>query len=143
MKTWLTASLSLASSLEPTLVELVKIRASQINGCANCINLHAAEARENGETEQRIYLLSAWQEAPCYTDRERAALGWTEALTRLSEGHTQLSAYEALKAQFTDEEQVKLTLTIVVINGWNRIAVGFGGFVDPASVKSAARAAAA
>ena len=118
--------LAIASSLEPSLAELVKIRASQINGCANCINMHAAEAREKGETEQRIYLLSAWREAPCYTDRERAALGWTEALTRLSEGHAHASAYEALKAQFTEEEQVKLTLMINVINGWNRIAVGFG-----------------
>ena len=127
MKTWLGASIPLASSLEPTLTELVKIRASQINGCANCINMHTVYARGDGETEQRIYLLPAWREAPCYTDRERAALGWTEAL----------------KAQFTEEEQVKLTLTIVVINGWNRIAVGFGGFVDPAAVKSAAKAAAA
>jgi len=90
------------------------------------INLHAAEARENGETEQRIYLLPAWREAPCYTDRERTALGWTEALTRLSEGQGHASAYEALKAQFTEEEQIKLTLTINIINGWNRIAVGFG-----------------
>ena len=137
MKTWFGASLAIASSLEPTLAELVKIRASQINGCANCINLHTVQAREKGETEQRIYLLSAWREAPCYTDRERAALGWTEALTRLSEGHQQESAYEALKAQFNEEEQVKLTLIINVINGWNRIAVGFGGFADPAAVKSA------
>ena len=87
MKNWTGTSIAIASSLEPSLAELVKIRASQINGCANCINMHAAEARAKGETEQRIYLLSAWREAPCYTDRERAALGWTEALTRLSEGH--------------------------------------------------------
>ena len=126
MKTWVGTSIAIASSLEPSLAELVKIRASQINGCANCINMHTAEAREKGETEQRIYLLSAWREAPCYTDRERAALGWTEALTRLSEGHTHESAYEALKAEFTEEEQVKLTLMINVINGWNRLAVGFG-----------------
>jgi AhpD family alkylhydroperoxidase len=106
-------------------MRLVEIRASQINGCANCINMHAAEAREKGETEQRIYLLSAWREAPCYTDRERAALGWTDALTRLSEGHQLEGAREALKAQFTEEEQVKLTLMVNVINGWNRIAVGF------------------
>jgi alkylhydroperoxidase family enzyme len=105
--------------------------------------MHTVFARENGETEQRLYLLSAWREATCYTDRERAALGWTGALTRLSEGHTHASAYEALKAHFTDEEQVKLTLMINVINGWNRIAVGFGGWVDPAAVKSAAMAAAA
>ncbi|SEE47392.1 alkylhydroperoxidase AhpD family core domain-containing protein [Rhizobiales bacterium GAS191] len=143
MKDWHHAALAISSSLEPSLSELVKIRASQINGCANCINMHTVYARENGETEQRIYLLPAWREAPCYTDRERAALGWTEALTRLSEGHTHESAYEALKAQFTKEEQVKLTLTIIVINGWNRLAVGFGGWADPAAVKSAAKAAAA
>ena len=141
MKTWLGTSLTIDSSLEPRLAELVKIRASQINGCANCINMHTVYARADGETEQRIYLLSAWREAPCYTDRERAALGWTEALTRLSEEHTHVSAYEALKAHFTEEEQVKLTLTIVVINGWNRIAVGFGGFVDPAAVKARSAAA--
>src|SRR5438874_8719441 len=90
------------------------------------VDVTTTDAREKGETEQRIYLLSAWREAPCYTDRERAALGWTEALTRLSEGHQQETAYEALKAQFNGEEQVKLTLIINVINGWNRIAVGFG-----------------
>src|ERR1700677_5375496 len=104
MKKWTATSLAIASSLEPELIRLVEIRASQINGCANCINMHAAEAREKGETEQRIYLLSAWREAPGYTDRERAALGWTEALTRLSEGHTHESAYEILKAQFSEEE---------------------------------------
>jgi len=143
MKTWLRASTAIASSLDPALAHLVEIRASQINGCANCINMHAVYARENGETEQRIYLLSAWREAPCYTERERAALGWTEALTRLSEGHTHESAYEALKAQFTEAERVKLTLMINVINGWNRIAVGFGAFADPAAVKATAQAAAA
>jgi AhpD family alkylhydroperoxidase len=141
MKKWQATSAAIASSLEPTLVGLVEIRASQINGCANCLNMHTAEARAKGETEQRIYLLSAWREAPFYTDRERAALGWTEALTRLSEGHMHESARQALKAQFTEEEQVKLTLMINVINGWNRIAVGFGMFVDPAAAKSAAKAA--
>jgi AhpD family alkylhydroperoxidase len=140
MKTWLGASIAIASSLDPTLAELVKIRASQINGCANCLNMHTVFARGNGETEQRLYLLSAWREAPCYTERERAALGWTDALTRISEEHTHLSAYEELKAYFSEEEQVKLTLMIVVINGWNRIAVGFGGFVDPASIKAKAAA---
>jgi AhpD family alkylhydroperoxidase len=140
MKTWRSASFAIIESLEPGLVELVEIRASQINGCANCLNLHTAWAREKGETEQRIYLLSAWREAPCYTDRERAALGWTEALTRMSEGHHHETAYEALKAQFSEEEQVKLTLVINSINGWNRIAVGFGLFVDPALAKSAAAA---
>ena len=135
MKTWLRTSMAVASSLDPTLAGLVEIRASQINGCANCINMHSVYAREKGETEQRIYLLSAWREAPCYTERERAALGWTEALTRLSEGHTQESAFEALKTQFSEEERVKLTLMVNIINGWNRIAVGFGAFADPAAVK--------
>jgi AhpD family alkylhydroperoxidase len=143
MKNWIRTSMAIASSLDPKLVGLVEIRASQINGCANCLNMHAAEARAKGETEQRIFLLPAWREAPCYTDRERAALDWTEALTRLSEGHRQESAYHGLKAQFTEEEQVKLTLMINVINGWNRIAVGFGLFVDPAVAKSVAATAAA
>src|SRR5499433_4499367 len=143
MKVWTGASLAIAASLEPSLVELMKIRASQINGCANCINMHTTEARSQGETEQRIYLLSAWREAPCYTERERAALGWTEALTRLSEGHTHENAYDALKAQFSDEEQVKLTLMINVINGWNRLSVGFATWIEPAAAKPAARAAAA
>ena len=143
MKKWAALSLAVASSLEPGLIALVEIRASQVNGCANCINMHTVHAREKGETEQRIYLLSAWREAPCYSERERAALGWTEALTRLSEGHTHESAYEALKKQFTEAEQVKLTLMINIINGWNRIAVGFRQFVDPAEAKSAAEAAAA
>lgn len=145
MKDWQRSMINLAanSSFEPSLSELVKLRASQINGCANCINLHATEARANGETEQRIYLLPAWREAPCYTDRERAALAWTEALTRLSEGNGLASAYETLKAQFTEEEQLKLTLMINIINGWNRIAVGFGLFADPADIKSAVKEAAA
>ncbi|WP_407164861.1 carboxymuconolactone decarboxylase family protein [Bradyrhizobium sp. ORS 111] len=136
MKIWFEASVAISSSLDPKLAELIKIRASQINGCANCINLHTTFAREEGETEQRIYLLSAWQEAPCFTDRERAALGWTEALSRICEAHTHIAAYEALKAHFTPEEQVKVTLLINIINGWNRIAVGFGGFVDPQTVKA-------
>ena len=145
MKKWTGAGLAIgaASSLEPSLNELVKLRASEINGCAHCINMHAAEAREKGETEQRIYLLSAWREAPCYTDRERAALGWTDALMRQSEGHTHGSAYPALKAHFTDEEQVKLTLLINITGVWNRIAVGFGLFADLASVKSMQAKAAA
>ncbi|RQS11401.1 carboxymuconolactone decarboxylase family protein [Burkholderia sp. Bp9002] len=143
MKSWMSTSLAAQASLEPTLIELVKIRASQINACANCINMHTVEARANGETEQRLYLLSAWREAPCYTDRERAALGWTDALTRLSEGHAHADAYDALNAHFTEEEQVKLTLMINVINGWNRLAVGFGLWVDPAAAKAAATQAAA
>jgi AhpD family alkylhydroperoxidase len=144
MKSWMNASFAVAASLDPSLVHLVEIRASQINGCANCINMHAADARSKGETEQRIYLLSAWPEAPCYSERERAALGWTDALTRLCEGHELKSAREALQAHFTEEEQIKLTLMINVINGWNRIAVGFGLFADPVAIKAiAAKAAAA
>jgi AhpD family alkylhydroperoxidase len=143
MKNWIGTSMAIASSLDPTLIGLVEIRASQINGCANCINLHATEARAKGETEQRIYLLSAWREAPCYTDRERAALDWTEALTRLSEGQRLESAYEGLNAQFTPGEQIKLTLMINVINGWNRIAVGFGLFAEPAAIRLVAAKATA
>ena len=142
MKNWQRSSieLSAAASLEHSLTELVKLRASQINGCANCINLHMVEARERGETEQRICLLPAWREAPCYSERERAALAWTDALTRLSEGDTHTVAYEVLKAHFTDEEQVKLTITINVINGWNRMAVGFGLFMDASAIRASAKA---
>jgi AhpD family alkylhydroperoxidase len=143
MKSWMSTSLAVAGSLDPTLVSLVEIRASQINGCANCLNMHTVDARARGETEQRLYLLSAWREAPCYTDRERAALSWTEALTRLSEGPTLESARTALHDHFTEEEQVKLTLMINVINGWNRLAVGFGLWVDPAAAKARAQAVAA
>ncbi|WEK47701.1 MAG: carboxymuconolactone decarboxylase family protein [Candidatus Andeanibacterium colombiense] len=113
------------SGLESSLLELVKIRASQINGCANCLNMHTAEARKAGETEQRLHLLAAWHEAPCYSERERAALGWTEHLTLVAKKRAPDEAYAALDAQFTKEEQVKLTMAIIVINGWNRIAVGF------------------
>ena len=141
MKEWQRASIAIASSLDQDLAELIEIRASQINGCANCINMHATYARERGETEQRIYLLSAWREAPCYTDRERAAFGWTEALTRMSEGHTHEAAYEALKPHFSEEERVKLTLMINIINGWNRISVGFGTWMEPAAAKTARAAA--
>lgn len=119
-------------------MHLVKIRASQLNGCANCINVHTAEARAKGETGQRIYLLSAWRDAPCYTDRERAAPAWTDALTLISQAHTHEAAYEALKAHFSEEEKVKLTLVINIINGWNRIAVGFGLFREQAVAKTAA-----
>src|SRR5689334_18429459 len=108
MKEWHRSSLALTSGFDQRVAELVKIRASQINGCANCINIHTYMARDSGETEQRINLIAAWREAPCYNDRERAALGWTEALTRMSEEHTHASAYEALKEHFTEEEQVAL-----------------------------------
>jgi AhpD family alkylhydroperoxidase len=137
MKQWMGVSLAVQDSLEPSLIELVKIRASILNACANCINMHTAEARAKGETEQRIYLLAAWHEAPVYTPRERAALAWTDALTRLSEGHTQQGAKDGLEAHFTAEEQVKLTLMINIINGWNRLAVGFGLWLDVPAAKAA------
>ncbi len=114
-----------AHGLEPSLVELVKTRASIINHCAFCIDMHTRDARAAGETEQRLFLLSAWQEAPCYTERERAALAWTDALTLVAETGAPDSAYETMAAQFNPEEQVKLTHLIVTINGWNRFAVGF------------------
>jgi AhpD family alkylhydroperoxidase len=144
VKGWQKAMIHLAemANFDSTISELVKLRASQINGCANCINLHAVDARENGETEQRIYLLSAWREAPCYSDRERSALGWTDALTRLSDDRERTEAYRDLQFHFTEEEQVKLTVTINIINGWNRIAVGFGLFADPAAIKASAQAVA-
>jgi AhpD family alkylhydroperoxidase len=137
MKQWMGVSLAVQDSLEPSLIELVKIRASIVNACANCINMHTAEARAKGETEQRIYLLAAWHEAPVYTPRERAALAWTDALTRLSEGHTQQAAKDGLEAHFTPEEQVKLTLMINVINGWNRLAVGFDLWFEQPAAKAA------
>ena len=111
--------------LDHRIVELVKTRASQINGCAFCLHMHTADARRLGETEERLYLLDAWRESPLYSDRERAALAWTEALTRVADTHAPDADYELLAAQFTAEEQVQLTLLIVAINGWNRLAVGF------------------
>ncbi|USI72511.1 carboxymuconolactone decarboxylase family protein [Sphingomonas morindae] len=131
MKSWTAAAITIGASLEPELIELVKIRASQINACANCLNMHTAEARAKGETEQRLYLLSAWREAPCYTDRERAALGWTETLTRLADQPEIGPARAALAFLFSAEEQVALTLMINIINGWNRLAVGFGMWMEP------------
>ena len=113
------------SGLEKPLLELVKIRASLINGCANCLNMHTYEARQAGETEQRIALLGAWHEAPCYTDRERAALAWTDHMTLVAEKRAPADIYAALDAQFSKKEQVVLTMMIVNINGWNRLAVGF------------------
>ena len=126
MKSWLEFSRGLREGgLEESLADLVKIRASQINGCAFCLDMHTAEARKRGETEQRLYLLDAWRDSPLYSERERAALAWTEALTRLPETGAPDEVYRAVKAQFSDEEQVTLTLLIVAINGWNRIQVGF------------------
>ena len=114
-----------AAGLERSLIELVKIRASQMNGCAICLHMHAEEARRQGESDNRIIMLDAWREAELYTPREKAALAWTEALTRLTETRAPDEAYEAAKAEFSDEELVKLTLMINVINSFNRIGVGF------------------
>jgi AhpD family alkylhydroperoxidase len=125
MKSWLEFSQGLKQvGLEESLMDLVVTRASQINGCAFCLDMHTADARKRGEMEQRLYLLDAWRDSPLYSDRERAALVWTEALTLSAETRAPDDAYQALKAQFSEEEQVKLTLLIVVINGWNRIQVG-------------------
>ena len=101
-----------ASGLEQSLIELVKTRASQINGCAFCINMHTTDARKHGETEQRLYLLNAWREAPAYTDRERAALAWTEAVTLISETHAPDNLYEEVRAHFSESETVNLTMLI-------------------------------
>ena len=114
-----------ASGLEPKLRELVKLRASQINGCAYCVDMHTKDARAIGEDEQRLHLVAVWREAPVFTTRERAALAWTEALTLLSETGAPDDVYDAMTNEFDPAEQVALTLAIVAINGWNRLAVGF------------------
>ena len=113
------------SGLESALLELVKIRASQINGCAFCLDMHSKDARAAGETEQRLYALSAWRETPFFSERERAALAWTETVTRVSETHVPNEIYENVRQHFTEKELVDLTLAIVAINGWNRLAISF------------------
>ena len=127
------------SGLEKSLQELVKIRASQINACAFCLHMHTRDARAAGETEERIYLLDAWRESPLYTERERAALAWTETLTLLAEKGAPDDVYDALRASFTEEEMVELTLMINAINAWNRFQVGFRA-VHPMKTKSAVAA---
>ena len=122
--------------LEHSLLELVKLRASQINGCAFCINMHATDAVESGERQERLHLLNAWAETDLYTARERAALAWTEALTKLSETHAPDDVYEAMRAQFSEKEAVDLTWCIVTINTWNRLMAGFR--VPPAIKKTGA-----
>lgn len=111
--------------LEPSLRELVKLRASQINGCAYCVDLHSHDARALGETEQRLYSLPTWRESPFYSDRERAALAWTEALTLVAVDHVPDAVFEQVRPHFTDEELANLTLAIGTINAWNRFGVGF------------------
>lgn len=123
------------SSLEPGLLELVKMRASQINGCAYCLDMHSKDARARGEDEQRLHALAAWREAPFYSERERAALAWCESLTLLPRSGAPDADYEPLVGLFSAEEIAALTYAIVAINGWNRLAVGFrspvGDYVSP------------
>lgn len=113
------------SGLEEGLHHLVKLRASQINGCAFCIHMHTTDARKHGESEMRLYMLNAWRESPLYSDRERAALAWTDALTLVAQTSAPDADYELVKAQFSEAEQVQLTLLIGAINVWNRLQVGF------------------
>jgi len=115
----------LRSGLEHSLYLLIKMRASQINGCGYCLDMHSKDARLAGETEQRLYVLPDWKEAPFYTERERAALLWTEALTDIKEGHAPDEVYDEVRKQFSEDEMVPLTMAIVTINAWNRIAIGF------------------
>ncbi len=117
--------IQLHSGLDHKLLHLLKMRASQINGCAYCIDMHSKEARAAGETEPRLYALSAWREGPFFTDKERAALAWTEAVTLVSREHVPDEVYEEARKYFGEEELVNLTLAIVAINGWNRLAIAF------------------
>lgn len=114
------------SGVEPSLLELVKLRASQINGCAYCMDMHSKDARAKGETEQRLYVLSGWREAPFYTDRERAALEWTEAITLIGENHVTDEVFERVSNIFPGKELVDLTMAVIAINGWNRLSISFG-----------------
>ena len=126
--------------LEHTLLELVKLRASQINGCAHCIDMHTKELRAAGESEQRLYLLNAWRESPFYSARERAALAWTEALTLITQGHVPDAVYEQARDAFDEQELANLTLAIVAINGANRLNIAFR--TVPGSYRAAPREAA-
>jgi AhpD family alkylhydroperoxidase len=127
------------SGLDRTLLDLVRMRASQINGCAYCLDMHSKDARANGETEQRLYGLDAWRETPYYSARERAALEWTEALTLVAETHVPDEVYERVREQFSEEELMHLSLAIVAINGWNRLNVAArtvpGGYVPGSLAK--------
>ena len=127
-----------AKELDPKLFELVKIRASQINGCAYCLDMHTKDARAAGETEQRIYALSAWRETPFFTDRERAALEWTESLTRVADTHVPDDVYERASSLFTEAELVALTFGVIVINSWNRLSVSFRPLVGTYEPQAAA-----
>ena len=123
-------------SLDPRLLDLVKIRASQINGCAYCIHMHSKDARAKGETEERIYLLDAWRESPLYTPRERAALAWTEAVTLVADTHVPDDVFDELRRHFSDADVANLTLAVATINVWNRLAISFRA-VHPVEAKAA------
>jgi AhpD family alkylhydroperoxidase len=124
------------------MLELVKLRASQINGCAYCVDMHTKDARAQGETEQRLYAVVVWREAPFFSERERAALAWTEALTLVSRGNVADEVYEIARRQFSEKELVDLTMAIVAINGWNRLAISFrtpAGTYQPSAAHGAAK----
>jgi AhpD family alkylhydroperoxidase len=125
-----------ASGLESSLQELIKLRVSQINGCAFCIDMHFREAKAKGEKEERLYLLDAWREAPVYTPRERAAMGWAEAVTLVSQTHVPDDVFAEARKYFSETELVNVTLAVVAINGWNRFSIGFR--VPPSLGKSVA-----
>lgn len=127
------------SGLERSLIELVKTRASQINGCAYCIDMHSKDALARGESDQRLHGLLAWRETPYYSDRERAALAWTEALTLVSETHAPDDVFEQALREFSETELVNLTMAVVAINGWNRLAIGFRAVPGNYQPKPAAR----
>jgi AhpD family alkylhydroperoxidase len=130
------------SSLEPRLLELVKLRASQINGCAYCVDMHTKDARALGETEQRLFAVVVWKEAPFFTERERAALGWTEAVTMVSRDQVPDEIYEIARREFSENELIDLTMAVIAINGWNRLAISFralAGTYQPAAVQGAAK----
>jgi AhpD family alkylhydroperoxidase len=127
------------SGLEHSLLELVKTRASQINGCAYCLDMHTKDARAAGETEQRLYTLSAWRETPFFSDRERAALAWTEAVTNISNAEIGDALYDEVRRNFSEKEIVDLTLAVVVINGWNRVAIPFRALTGAYQPRGVAR----
>ena len=130
--------------LDRRLLELVKLRASQINGCAYCVDMHTKDARTNGETEQRLYAVVVWREAPFFTERERAALAWTEALTLVSQEQVPDNVFEIARKEFSDKELVDLTMAVIAINGWNRLAISFrkvAGTYQPAPPQGGAKEA--
>ena len=137
---WTVERYARGCTLEPTLLELVKLRASMINGCAYCVDMHSKDARALGESEQRLYALSVWREAPFFTPAERAALAWTEAVTEVSAGHASDEVYRLAREHFDERKLVDLTMVIVAINSWNRLAIAFraiAGTYEPAKQQSA------